>query len=399
MVYDFCIIGGGIVGLSTTYKLKRKFPKAKIVLIEKEKKIAMHQTGRNSGVVHAGIYYKSGSLKSIFCKQGLKDTYSFADKNSIKYKKIGKLIIATNDKEESILENLYHDHRDDVNLKLLSRSQISKIEPNLNVKAGILSPETGIIDWKEFAYKINQNLLKSDVLVMKKSEVESISESSKDVEIQFLGNPKKIKTKKLICCGGLNSDRLAKMAGAEINCRIIPFKGTYFYLKKEISNMFNRLVYPTPNLHTPFLGVHFTKHIDGTISIGPSASLSFAREGYTSNYFNIRDSLDIFMFKGFWKFLMNNKQFIINEAMISYSRKMYLKNCRNIIKSLSTSDIVESKCGIRAQAVDSNGKFIHDFLFTNTDKTLHVINAPSPAATSAFPIADHILRQIENSLR
>lgn len=399
MVYDFCIIGGGIVGLSTAYKLKTKFPMAKIVLIEKEKKVAMHQTGRNSGVVHAGIYYKNGSLKSIFCKQGLKETYNFAQKHSINYRKIGKLIVATNDREVSVLESLYNEHRDDVNLRFLTSSQTSNIEPNLSVKAAILSPETGIIDWQKFSQKIYEDILKNNVEVITESEVAAIIESSKHVELRFLKSPRMVKTKKLICCGGLNSDRLAKLAGVNTNCKVIPFKGTYFYLKKEFSGMFERLIYPTPNLDTPFLGIHLTKHIDGSVSIGPSASLSLSREGYTNNSFTIKDSLDIFFYKGFWKFLVNNKKFILNEALISFSKNMYLKQCKNFIEQLSASDIVSEKCGIRAQAVDSNGKFIHDFLFANTEKTLHVINVPSPAATSAFPIADFIIKEMEKSLR
>lgn len=398
MQYDFCIIGAGIVGLSTAYKLKNKYPKAKIILVEKEKKVSTHQTGRNSGVVHAGIYYKNGSLKSKFCKQGLKETYQFADQHSINYKKIGKLIVATNDQEASVLEALYHDHKSEVNLQLISATQASSIEPNLNVKSAILSSNTGIIDWQKFSQKVLEVIMEKDVRLLTEANVSSISESSKGVHIRFLRNRKKICAKKLICCAGLNSDRLAELSGLKINVKIIPFKGTYFYLNKDKSGIFKKLIYPTPNLNTPFLGIHFTKHIDGSISVGPSASLSLAREGYDGVSINIKDSFDTFFYKGFWKFLNNNKQFIFNEAMISFSKYLYLNQCNKFIKGLSLSDISFSKCGIRAQAVDHNGNFVNDFLFAGTEKTLHVLNAPSPAATSAFPIADHILKKIEQHI-
>lgn len=394
MIYDYCIIGAGIVGITTAFQLINKHPKAKIILIEKEKQISTHQTARNSGVVHAGIYYKRGSLKSKFCKQGIMDTYQFADKYSVNYQKIGKLIVATTDQESSILEKLYYDRKDELNLQLLSKTQVSSIEENLKAKSAILSPETGIINWQQFAQKVLEIATKKGVELITDASVTHIDESSKHVEIALVNHATKIFTQKLICCAGLHSDKLAKLSGLETNCRIIPFKGTYFYLKHERSNVFKRLIYPTPNLDTPFLGIHFTKHVDGKISVGPSASLSFSREGYNNVSFNFADTFDTLSYKGFWKFLNKHKKFIFNEVLISYSKSLYLSKCRKFFANISLSDIEFLKSGIRAQAVDREGNFIHDFLFAKTKKTLHVINAPSPAATSAFPIAEHIVEKV-----
>lgn len=393
MIYDYCIVGAGIVGISTAHQLINKYPKAKIILIEKEKQAATHQTGRNSGVVHAGIYYKSGSLKSSFCMQGLRETYRFAEQHSIPYKKTGKLIVATNDQESSVLEKLYQNRKDELNLQLLSRSQVRSIEPNLRSSLAILSPETGIIDWQQFAQTALQIAEYNGVELLTNAYVTHIDESSKHVEIRILNGVKKIRTKKLICCAGLQSDRLLKLSGLQSDVRIIPFKGTYFYLNQDKSNLFKKLIYPTPNLETPFLGIHFTKHINGSMSIGPSASLSFARESYKGFNVNIKDTADIFFYKGFWKFLINQKKFIVKEAMIAVFRKLYLDQCKKFYANLSLSDVSFSKCGIRAQAVDRDGNFIHDFLFVNSKRILHVLNAPSPAATSCFPIAEHIIKK------
>lgn len=393
LIYDYCIVGAGIIGISTAYQLINKYPKAKIVLIEKEKQVAIHQTGRNSGVVHAGIYYKSGSLKSSFCIQGLRETYQFAEQHSIPFKKIGKFIVATNDQESSVLEKLYQNRKDELNLKLLSKGQVLSIEPNLRSSMAILSPETGIIDWQKFAQTVLKIAIGRGIKLLMNADVTHIDESSNYVEIKTLNDVKKIRTKKLICCAGLQSDRLMKLSGLQSDVRIIPFKGTYFYLNKDKSNLFKKLIYPTPNLDTPFLGIHFTKHINGSMSVGPSASLSFTREGYKGVQLNVKDTLDTFFYKGFWKFLINQKKFIVSEAMIAFSKKLYLEQCKKFYDGLSLSDIHYSKCGIRAQAVDRDGSFVHDFLFAKTEKILHVLNAPSPAATSCFPIADYILKK------
>jgi (S)-2-hydroxyglutarate dehydrogenase len=393
MIYDYCVIGAGIVGIATAYQLKTRYPTAKIIIIEKEKQAAAHQTGRNSGVVHAGIYYKAGSLKSTFCKQGLTETYRFAEQHSIPFNKTGKLIVATNDKEAYVLEKLYQDRKDELNISLLSRAEVSSIEPNLKANSAILSPETGIIDWQQFAQRVLQSARKKGVELLTDATVTHINETSKYVEMRLSNFVKKIRTKKLICCAGLQSDRLVMKSGLQSDVKIIPFKGTYFYLNKDKSNIFKKLIYPTPDLETPFLGIHFTKHINGSVSLGPSASLSLSREGYNGFVLNINDSVDTLFYKGFWKFLIKQKKFIVNEAIITISKLMYLRQCKKFYDGISVSDIQYSKCGIRAQAVDRDGNFVNDFLFASSEKILHVLNAPSPAATSCFPIANYILNK------
>jgi L-2-hydroxyglutarate oxidase len=390
--YDYTIIGSGIVGVSVAYHLKLTQPRAKVILLEKEPVPFLHQTSHNSGVIHAGVYYKPGSLKSKFCIEGLQSTYEFCNQNQIKYFKCGKLIAATNKEEQLRLHALYENSdKNGLSLKLLSKTQIFKKEPNLNSVEALYSPNTGIIDWADFGKCMFEKFRCLGGEVRLGYKVETIEENDSSVNINS-NFSRRIETKKLISCGGLQSDRIARMVGLVPQIKIIPFRGDYFLLDKKYNNLFNHLIYPVPNPKMPFLGIHFTKMIDGSMTLGPNASVNFSREDYQRYKLNFNDLKDYLFYGGFWKLIFNHKEFIAKEFLTSFSRFYYLKQCTRYYSGLSLNDIYPFRAGIRAQAVAIDGKPIHDFLFESTDRCLFVLNAPSPAATSSIPIGKYIVQ-------
>jgi L-2-hydroxyglutarate oxidase len=394
--YDFIIIGSGIIGASVAYHLILNNPKSKIILLEKEKKPFSHQTSHNSGVIHAGVYYKPGSLKSKFCIEGLKSTYEFCDKNNIYYSRCGKLITASSKDEIPALHSLFdNSNKNDLSLKLLSKHQVKKIEPNLISEEAILSPNTGIIDWTNFAMTMLKKFLDLGGNVKFNYSVTSIDENDTNVIIN-----KKISNELsgsyLISCGGLQSDRLAKMLDLNSNIKIVPFRGDYYLLDEKYNNLFKHLIYPVPNPKLPFLGIHFTKIISNRIILGPNASLNFSRESYSKWILNINDIADYLFFNGFWKLLFNHKEFLFKEFLTSFSKYYYLKQCLKYYQNLEINDLLPYRCGIRAQAVDQNGEPVHDFVFESTSRCLFVLNAPSPAATSSIPIGKYIVKRLSD---
>jgi len=394
--YDYTIIGSGIVGVSVAYHLKLAQPRAKIILLEKEPSPFLHQTSHNSGVIHAGVYYQPGSLKSKFCIEGLQSTYEFCDQNQIKYLKCGKLIAATNKDEQIRLHTLYENSdKNGLSLKLLSKIQVSKIEQNLNCIEAIYSPNTGIINWANFAKCMLDKFRNLGGEVRFEYKVETIEENDSLVKINSYDS-ERLETKKLISCGGLQSDRIARMVGLAPQVKIIPFRGDYFLLDKKYNNLFNHLIYPVPDPKMPFLGIHFTKMIDGSMTLGPNASVNFSRENYKRFKLDLTDLKDYLFFSGFWKLIFNHKEFILKEFLTSFSRYYYLQQCKKYYTDLSLSELYPFRAGIRAQVVALDGKPIHDFLFESTDRCLFVLNAPSPAATSSIPIGKNIVGQVMN---
>jgi L-2-hydroxyglutarate oxidase len=295
--YDFIIIGSGIIGASVAYHLILNNPKSKIILLEKEKKPFSHQTSHNSGVIHAGVYYKPGSLKSKFCIEGLKSTYEFCDKNNLYYSRCGKLITASSKDEIPALHSLFdNSNKNDLSLKLLSKHQVKKIEPNLISEEAILSPNTGIIDWANFAMTMLKKFLDLGGNVKFNYSVTSIDENDTNVIINKK-LPNELSGSYLISCGGLQSDRLAKMLDLNSNIKIVPFRGDYYLLDEKYNNLFNHLIYPVPNPKLPFLGIHFTKIISNRIILGPNASLNFSRESYSKWILNVNDIADYLFFQ------------------------------------------------------------------------------------------------------
>ena len=390
--YDFIVIGGGIIGLSSAMQILKKFPDKKLLLIEKEKKLAFHQSGHNSGVIHAGVYYEPGSLKAKFCKIGVHKTIEFCSKYQIPFEQCGKLIVATSTKELKGLSSLEERCRlNGLNPIRINRNELKNIEPNIDGLEAIKVKETGIVDYVRMCEVMGKIIYDRGGQILLGSKVTKIVENEKGVKIQINADQKHmIETNFLVCCGGLQSDRLAKMAGLKINYKIIPFRGDYYLLNKNHNKIVNHLIYPVPDPKYPFLGVHLTKMIDGTVTVGPNAVLNISRESYNKVNFNFFDFFEMIIYQGFWKLILKNLVPGLKEINSSLRKKSYLSLCQKYCPSLSLSDLEPYRPGIRAQAVSKSGNLIHDFIIEETSKTLHVCNAPSPAATSSIPIGEYI---------
>lgn len=391
---DFCIIGAGIVGLATAVRLIAREPGAKVLVLEKEAEVARHQTGHNSGVIHAGVYYHPGSLKARLCTQGMKATKKFCLANGIRFDTCGKLIVATNSTELGRMEELADRASENgVRIERLSSAQLHMREPNIVGVGALHVPDTGIVDYREVCKAMASKIEDAGGAVLFGAMVRSIDEGDDGVVVGLDKGPS-FKAGRLIACAGLQSDRLACMAGAESRHRIVPFRGEYYVLSPRRSNVVKHLIYPVPDPELPFLGIHLTRMIDGSITVGPNAVLGLARENYSKFSFDVHDASEVISFRGFWPLAAKHWRSAISEFGSSISRRKYLKACQKYCPSLTLSDLSTSFAGIRAQAVLADGTLVHDFLFASTARTLHVCNAPSPAATSALPIAEMIIDQI-----
>lgn len=393
MIYDFCVVGGGIVGLATALELLRRRPGASLLLLEKELRVGTHQTGHNSGVIHAGIYYAPGSLKARLCTEGLRATKNFCDEHGIAYDTCGKLIVATNDVELRRTDALYdRATANGLRLTRVGAAELRELEPNITGVGALLSPDTAIVSYRQICERMAELLEAAGTDIRLGTSVSQIRESSASVVVA--AGDESWSARQLVCCGGLQSDRLARMAGARADFRIVPFRGEYFALPAARNDVVKHLIYPAPDPDLPFLGIHLTRMIDGSVTVGPNAVLGLSREGYGRFSFNPRDALDLATFPGFWKLVAKNRGHAATELRNSLWKRRYLEECRKYCPSLTIEDLHPHPAGIRAQAVTPQGEAIHDFLFAETSRTLHVCNAPSPAATSAIPIG----RMIANKL-
>lgn len=393
MIYDFVIIGGGIVGISTARQLQIRFPHKQIMVLEKEPNPAMHQTGHNSGVIHAGVYYQPGSLKADFCKRGALQTISFCKEHDLPYQQCGKLLVATNRLEYERMEALEgRCIQNGIEVRRLSGKELKEREPAVSGIGALFVPATGITDYRKITGKLAELLVKGGGKICFGSEVRAINEHHDSVDI-FLGS-QTIKSRYVIACGGLMADRLARMMDIDIDFRIIPFRGEYYRLPARYKNTFNHLIYPIPDPEMPFLGVHLTRMIDGSVTVGPNAVLGWKREGYDRFNLDLKDSFDMLIFPGFWKVMGKNFLSGMGEIKDSLYMSGYLERVRKYCPLLAKSDLLPYPAGIRAQAVKKDGSLVHDFLFAESDRSLHVCNAPSPAATSAMPIADYLCQKV-----
>jgi|SRR5450830_855 len=389
MIYDFCIIGGGIVGLATAMELLKRQPNASLVILEKEATLAKHQTGHNSGVIHAGIYYAPGSLKADLCKRGAEATKQFCREHGIKFEVCGKLLVASTPLEMQRMEALYaRSQLNDLKVERLDADQLRRREPNIIGLGGLFLDATGIVDYRQVCETMAQVIRRQGGEICLERTVTAISEDTDKVTVNTRGEA--WQARHLVVCGGLQSDRLATMAGVKIDHQIIPFRGEYFRLPASKNNLVNHLIYPIPDPELPFLGVHLTRMIDGSVTVGPNAVLGLGRENYRKFSINWHDVAQYASFPGFWKTLWQNLGSGSVEMKNSLFKSGYLAQCRKYCPSLNLEDLLPYEAGIRAQAVMRDGSLVHDFLFAQTPRMLHVCNAPSPAATSAIPIGEMI---------
>ncbi|MFA7943981.1 L-2-hydroxyglutarate oxidase [Pseudomonas brenneri] len=389
MIYDFCIIGGGIVGLATAMELLKRQPNASLVILEKEPVLAKHQTGHNSGVIHAGIYYAPGSLKADLCKRGAEATKQFCREHGIKFEVCGKLLVASTALEVQRMEALYaRSQLNGMNVERLDADQLRAREPNIVGLGGLFLDATGIVDYRQVCETMATVIRRNGGEICLEKTVTAISEDTDKVTVSTHDGA--WQARHLVVCAGLQSDRLATLAGIDIDHQIIPFRGEYFRLPASKNNIVNHLIYPIPDPELPFLGVHLTRMIDGSVTVGPNAVLGLGRENYKKFSVNWKDVAEYARFPGFWKTIWQNLGSGSVEMKNSLFKSGYLEQCRKYCPSLEIDDLLPYEAGIRAQAVMRDGTLVHDFLFAQTPRMLHVCNAPSPAATSAIPIGEMI---------
>jgi len=383
--FDYVVIGGGIVGLSTALSIVERDNRARMAVVEKESDWAQHQTGRNSGVIHSGIYYKPGSLKAKLCRNGGRRMYEFCDEHGLQYEKCGKMIVATTEAEIPRLQNIYQRGIENgLEIKKLTNSEIRESEPHVKCVQGIHVPSTGIVNYADVCRKMVELIAARGGDLRLESKVIGFSETGGRTIIETSRGP--METKWTINCAGLQCDRVAKLAGADPGIRIVPFRGEYFELTPERKHLVKNLIYPVPDPNFPFLGVHFTRMIDGSVHAGPNAVLSFKREGYFRTSFNLRDCMDTLTYSGFWRLAANHAGSGLGEIRRSFSKKAFVRSLQRLIPEINEEDLIPAKAGVRAQALLKNGGLVDDFLIINSNNATHVCNAPSPAATASLEI-------------
>jgi L-2-hydroxyglutarate oxidase len=390
MNYDIIIIGAGLVGLATAYQTKLKNPDSKILILEKENDVALHQSGHNSGVIHSGIYYKPGSLKAKNCIEGYNSVINFAEKYGIRYDLCGKIIVATSQEELPLLDNIYKRGVENglQDLKYLSREEFREIEPHCEGVKAIKVPQTGIIDYPGIAKKIKELFEELGGEVRFNNEVKNIIDKGSEIIVST--NISEFKTKKLISCAGLYSDKITKMTNEKNDVVIIPFRGEYYKIKDEKKYLVKHLIYPVPDPSFPFLGVHFTRMIDGNIEAGPNAVLAFKKEGYHFFDFNFNEAMQTMLWPGFRKIVAKYGKTGMGEMHRSLSKSAFTKALQKLLPEIQENDLVPGGSGVRAQACDRNGGLIDDFDIVKNGNIIHVRNAPSPAATSCLSIGNKI---------
>jgi L-2-hydroxyglutarate oxidase len=394
MVYDYIIVGGGIVGVSCARQLLERDPTAQILLLEKEPRFAAHQTGHNSGVIHAGIYYQPGSLKARFCREGNAATLQFCREHGIAFQQCGKLLVATDDREFTWMEALFERARQNrIDAARLDRGELQAVEPRIRGLGAIRVAATGIVSYPQITAKMAELFRSAGGHYRLNAVVRGLKETSDAVLVHTATAT--YRTRRLIACAGLMADRLAKMLGIAVDFQIIPFRGEYFRLPPAKNRIIRHLIYPIPDPDLPFLGVHLTRMIDGSVTVGPNAVLGLKREGYRKTDISLRDLGEMMAFAGFWKVMRRNLRSGAAEFKNSLLKCGYLQLVQNYCPEIGLKDLLPHPAGVRAQAVARDGSLIHDFLFAHTERTIHVCNAPSPAATSAIPIGAHILQEAD----
>ncbi len=392
---DYCVVGGGIVGLATAFQLSRRFPDQSIIILEKETSLAEHQTGRNSGVLHSGIYYKPGSLKARNCRLGKRAMEDFCKQYGIDYELCGKVIVATNDAELPRLDGILQRGRaNGVSCELIERQRLLEIEPHASGIRAIHVPECGIVNYRKVCEKLGELLTRnSNHRIALGEKILSIEQTKAEIVVETKNLS--IRCSRVINCSGLHSDRVTRMGGQKPKAKIIPFKGEYFFLSRNAERLCNHLIYPVPDPRFPFLGVHFTRMIDGGVECGPNAVLAFGREAYEKWDLNPFDLLESITYPGFQIMAMKHWKMGWGEMWRSFSKEAFVKALQKLIPDIQSGDLSPAPAGIRAQAVSVNGALVDDFLIQENDRIINVCNAPSPAATASLNIAEEIIRRLQ----
>jgi L-2-hydroxyglutarate oxidase len=395
-VTDVVVVGGGIVGLSTAMQLLERFPGLSVTVLEKEAALAAHQTGHNSGVIHAGVYYAPGSLKAKFCREGAAATIAFCRRHDLPFDQCGKLIVATNGLEVARLDALQTRCLENgLAPERLDRTQLNRLEPRIVGDAAILVRASGIADYPAITRQMARIVGESGGTIVCGGEVTGMRETADEVIVETPQGL--VRAKHAIVCGGLMADRLMRLCGLDPDFQIIPFRGEYFRLPASKDDIVKHLVYPVPDPNLPFLGVHLTRMIGGYVTVGPNAVLALAREGYSWGNISLGDLAEMAAFPGFWKVIAANAQSGLKEMGNSIFKSGYLAECQKYCPELSLEDLQPYPAGVRAQAVLKDGTLVHDFLVRRGQRSLHVCNAPSPAATSAIPIGGHLLEMFDDA--
>ena len=391
-MYDFVIVGGGIIGLATAMQLGQRYPEVNVLILEKENHWAHHQTGHNSGVIHSGIYYKPGSLKATFCRNGNRSMVEFCRTYGIDYDVCGKVIVATKLDELPQLEMLYHRGLENgLKLTKLSRQEVQEIEPHVSCLAGIRVYSTGIVDYKHVCQKYVELIRNQTGELQLNTKVQQILDDGNGQILET--NQGSFKARFVINCAGLYCDRIAKLTGVNPEAKIVPFRGEYYELTPEKRHLVKGLIYPVPNPNFPFLGVHFTRMIDGSVHAGPNAVLSFKREGYRKTDFDWQDFTEVITYPGFWKLATKHASEGIQEMIRSFNKAAFVQSLQQLIPEIQADDVIATEAGVRAQALRNDGRLVDDFLIIQERNALHVCNAPSPAATSSLEIGKTIAQQ------
>jgi L-2-hydroxyglutarate oxidase len=389
VIFDYAVIGGGIVGLATALALQKQEPGAAIILVEKEQTVARHQTGHNSGVIHAGIYYSPGSLKATLCRAGARATREFCDEEGIAYRVPGKLVVATTDAELArMLRLLDRARENEIDVEPVDAAGLAELEPNVAGLGAILVKSSGIVDYTLVSQAMRRRIEAAGVTVELGAEVTSIVEDTATATV--VAGEQAWTARKLIVCGGLQADRLARMAGVDLDFRIVPFRGEYYRLRPGLDSIVTRMIYPVPDPDLPFLGIHLTPTPDGGVTVGPNAVLGLGREKYRKSGVSGRDVWDYARYPGMWRVARTHARVGVAELRNSLWKHSYLRECQKYCPSLTVGDLAPQEAGIRAQAVRRDGSLVDDFLIARTARTMHVCNAPSPAATSAIPLGELI---------
>lgn len=390
---DLVVVGGGIVGLATAFRFVERFPDATVTVLEKETSIAQHQTGHNSGVLHSGIYYKPGSLKAINCREGKKAMEAFCEAEEIPFERCGKVIVAVKQSDLPSLEKIYQrGQQNGVECEKIGTERLAEIEPHVRGVAAIHVPESGIVDYSAVCHRLEQRLREKGSQVVTQAKVLGIRQTDSEVVLESTAGD--FSAPHAVTCAGLQSDRVAKLSGAELDSRIVPFRGEYFELKPSARHLCRHLIYPTPDPAFPFLGVHFTRMINGGVECGPNAVLALAREGYGKTTINLPDLADSLSYGGFLRLAARHWRMGAGEMWRSINKQAFVKALQRLAPEISADDLEPAPAGVRAQAVAADGSMVDDFLINLTGRVVNVVNAPSPAATASLNIGSLIVDRL-----